>query len=59
MVDFGSLIFEKFSKINDKTFFHSSNGFVFREDQTLKKKLLLRQKWRPKIKMALNCFFIK
>jgi hypothetical protein len=33
MADFGSSVFEKFTKINDKTFFHSSNGFVFRKDQ--------------------------
>jgi hypothetical protein len=29
-----AVIFEKHPKINDKTFFLSPNGFVFRKDQT-------------------------
>jgi hypothetical protein len=44
MADFGSPIFEKFPKINDKTFFHSFNGFVFKKYQTLILKKLKRQK---------------
>jgi hypothetical protein len=41
MADFGSPIFELFPKTNDNTFCHSSNGFVFRIDQTLIKKIIM------------------
>jgi hypothetical protein len=63
MVDFGSPMLEKFPKFNDKTFFHSFNGFVFKKDQTLIKKNYYSDKnpkWlpMPKIKMASNGPFL-
>jgi hypothetical protein len=54
MADFGSLIFEKFSKINDKTFFQSSNGFVFGKDQTLLKIIIIATKMVTKNQNAVT-----
>jgi hypothetical protein len=57
MADFGSLIFEKFTKINNKTFFHFSNGFVFKKDQTLIKIIIFATKMATKNQNGVKLFF--
>jgi hypothetical protein len=46
MADFSSLFFEKCLEINDYTFSYCPNGFTFKKDQILFKKLTRPQKFK-------------